>query len=395
MNARLLAVERARVSKLAFLSISGIALVCSLGVAATASTAIGQPLSAGADAGTGVPKKPLPWRGTNFNFNQAMTTTAIGIGRDNIGGEGEFYGMQWDLNPVLFVLDQQHDKIRLDASAGFGVELTNSDSTRTQREPYFTDVQLGAQYTRDIFVSEDSEWATRGALRTRFIFPTSLPSFNSGRYLTFQLGGWLRQQFKLLGNDADGLQNLTVQAGFTWSHLFSRSFQPTNASLNRIRQNATGQGVENDILTSGSFDINRLIPSLTLNLPLYKDLSLSLQGALIARFRHPWEGQACEAQTLTGCVKGDTSPDQISYLTNSSFDVSLSQGVFDVVYLTLGYNNETLSLGEDGQFRNPFYSPDAQFYLDVTTYIDEIYSKASGRSEFQSNVVSSTGMPSF
>lgn len=381
-------------SKLAFQSISAIALVCSIGVGATASTAVAQPLSAGADAGHGIPAKPLPWRGTNFNFNQAMTTTTVGIGRDNIGGESEFYGMQWDLNPVLFVLDQEHDKIRLDASIGMGVELTDSDSTKTEREPYLTDAQLGAQYTRDIFVSEDKEWATRGALRTRFIFPTSEPSMNSGRYLTFQLGGWLRQQFKLLGNEADGLQNITVQAGLTWSHLFSRSYQPTNESLNRIRQNATGVGVKNDILTSGSFDIDRLIPSLTINVPLYKDLSFSVQGGLVARFRHPWEGQACEAQTLTGCVKGDVSPEQISYLTNSIFDVSLSQGVFDVVYLTLGYNNETLSLGEDGLTRNPFYSPDAQFYLDITTYLDEVYSKASGRSQFESPVVSSTGMPS-
>ncbi|MFO0613782.1 MAG: hypothetical protein U0414_14415 [Polyangiaceae bacterium] len=389
-------------SKLAFLSISGIALLT-----ATAQTAVAQqppatppgttpaPAAPAPDAAQPPAPKPLIWRGTTFTFNQSVTSTAIGIGRDNIGGESEYYGMQWDVNPTLYVLDKPKDKIRLDVDAGVAVEITNSDTTTTNHEPYFTDLQFGAQYVRDIFTSEDSEWSTKGSVRTRFIFPTSPISFNSGKYLTFQLGGNVRQQIKLLGSDADGLNNLTVGVGLTWSHLFSRSYQPTNESLNRVRQNATGQGVANDILTSGSFDIDRLIPSLSLGLPLYKDLSLSVEGRLIGRFRHGWEGQDCEAQTLTGCVRAATSPDQVTYITNSSFDVSLSQGFYDVVDVTLGYNNETLSLGEDGQFRNPFYSPDAQFYLDISANIDEIYSKASGRSKFQSNVVSSTGMPAF
>lgn len=387
-------------SKLAFVSISGIALLT-----VSAQTALAQqaapatppgtvPAAAPApDAAQPPPAKPLIWRGTTLNFNQSVTSTAVGIGRDNIGTEGEYYGMQWDVNPTLYVLDLPKDKIRLDAVAGVGVEITNSDSTTTNHEPYFTDLQFGAQYQRDIFTSEDAEWSTKGLLRTRLIFPTSPISFNSGKYLTLQLGATARQQIKLLGNDADGLNNLTVSLGLTWSHLFSRSYQPTNASFSRVRQNATGKSVANDILTGGSFDIDRLIPSLSLGLPLYKDLSLSVAGSLIGRFRHPWEGQACEAQTLTGCVKADESPEHITYVTNSSFDVSLSQGVYDVVNLTLGYHNETLTLGEDGITRNPLYSPYAQFYLDITANIDQIYSKASGRSKFGSNVVSASGMP--
>ncbi len=387
-------------SKLAFLSISGIALLTVSAQSAFAQQAnpatvpgLAPAPAPAPDAGEPPPPKPLIWRGTTFTFNQSVTSTAVGIGRDNIGTEGEYYGMQWDLNPTLYVLDLPKDKIRLDADAGVGVEITNSDSTTTNREPYFTDLQFGAQYQRDIFTSEDTEWSTKGILRTRFIFPTSPISFNSGKYLTFQLGASVRQQIKLLGNEADGLNNLTVGLGLTWSRLFSRSYQPTNETFVRVRQNASGQSVRNDILTSGSFDIDRLIPTLSLGLPLYKDLSLSVSGSLIGRFRHAWDGQDCEAQTLTGCVRAGTSPDKVTYITNSAFDVSLSQGVYDVIDVTLGYHNETLTLGEDGTTRNPFYSPYAQFYLDITANIDQIYSKASGRSKFNTNVVSATGMP--
>ena len=57
-------------------------------------------------------------------------------------------------------------------------------------------------------------------------------------------------------------------------------------------------------------------------------------------------------------------------------------GVTDqVVGLTLGYNNSNMQLCLDGQRRNFFYSPDAQFYLDITANLDVIYSKVTGRGE--------------
>jgi len=242
-------------------------------------------------------------------------------------------------------------------------------------------------------------------VKARLTFPTSKLSIDEGKYLTTSLGASIGQTFKLLGSNADGFNNVTVTVGLTWNHLFSASYNPTNPNLERTRQNAHGGSELSDQLTFNSFDIDRLIPAVGIDLPLYKDLSLAVQGRLIGRFKHAWEGQPCEAQTLTGCVKADPgSPDQITYTTNSTFDVSLTQSVFGLVDVTVGYNNETLSLGEDGRIRNPFYSPDAQFYLDLVANIDEIYSTASGRSKVEtpvSNTASNakgnakTGMPSF
>lgn len=335
---------------------------------------------------------PLIWRGSTFTFNQAVTSTAVGIGRDNIGGEGEYYGLDFTLAPRLYLLDLEKDKIYATVEAGFAVELTNSDTTTTRNEPYFKDLQAGIAYARNLFLSEDKEWSTDAAIRGRFIFPTSPTSYNQGRLLTTSLGASVGQTIRLLGNAADGLNNITVTAGFTWAHLFSRSYSPVNGDLQRTRQNATGASFESDQLTFNSLDIDRLIPSIALDLPLYKDLSLATQFRLIGRFKHKYEGTDCDVELATGCVSGASSPDAVTYVTNSTFDVALTQGIYDVVDVTLGYNNETLTLGEDGQNRNIFYSPDAQFYLDITANIDVIYSKASGRDK---KAVASYAPPSF
>jgi hypothetical protein len=41
----------------------------------------------------------------------------------------------------------------------------------------------------------------------------------------------------------------------------------------------------------------------------------------------------------------------------------------------LGYSNSASSLGPSGTYRNPFVSPDALFYADVTFSFDRIYQR--------------------
>ncbi len=353
--------------------------------------------------------EPLIWRGTTFTWTNAVTTTTLGVGRDNIGSEDDFYGMDWVLAPQLYVLDLPSDKIILAAEAGIALEITDSGTTTTRKEPQFRDTHLSVGYNRNIWTSEDKEWATKGSLRTRAIFPTSPVSQGQGRYLTTTFGITLSQQIRLLGNAADGLNNLNVVAGFTYSHLFARSYSATNPDLERTRQSASGQNILSDQLTTSSLDIDRIIPSITFILPIYKDLSITTGWRLIGRFKHDFDSGGCDVDQpgIGGCLdvdanEGDEGP--ITYVTNSSFDVAITQPIYDVVSLTLGYNNETLTLGEDGKSRNVFYSPGAQFYIDLGVNLDAIYAKASGREKFElppgprSSVTAASnagGMPSF
>lgn len=320
--------------------------------------------------------KPSRFRFSTFSWSQSASTTMLGVGRDNIGNEDDVY--VWDLSiaPQYWFYDEKDDKLFVNANLGMSVEWTDAATTTTKHEPQLTDFQLGLGYNRSIWTSEDSEYLTRFFVRTRAIFPTSPVSQAQGRYLTTSLGVSILQVIKLLGNEADGLNNLTLLPGVTWSHLFSRSYTPTNPDLERTRQSAGGQTIISDQLTFSSMDVDRIIPGIFASLPLYKDLTLNTTWRLISRFRHDFEGTGCDATVMGECVEADRDPNRTTYLTNSSVDFSLTQGIYNIVFLTVGYNNETLTLGEDGQNRNVFYSPSALFYFDVSVQLDQIYAKA-------------------
>lgn len=321
----------------------------------------------------------LIWRGTTFTWTHSITTTTLGVGRDNISDDADSYAWDFVLAPQLYLLDLPDDKIFATAEAGVSVEWTDSDTTTTKHEPQFRDTQLGVGYQRNIFTSDDKEWSTKGTVRLRYTFPTSKISIEQGRYGVISPSLSFTQVLRLLGSKADGLNNLTVVAGLTYSHLFSRSFNPTNPDLERQRQNASGASIFSDQLSYRSFDIDRLIPAATFILPLYKDLSLTTAFRLIGRFRHDFKGSDCEIIVMGECQKAERLSDRATYLTDSTFDISLSQPIYDMFQLNVGYNNETLTIGEDGKARNVFYSPGAQFYLDIVANIDVIYEKASGR----------------
>jgi hypothetical protein len=330
--------------------------------------------------------KPLVWRGTSFTWNQAVTTTEVGIGRDNIGDEDGFYGWDFLFTPNLYVVDLPKDKVNVFAELGWHTELTNGD-TVDERETLFKDMQLGARYNRTIWENggrEPGEYVTSGSFTTRLVLPTSDISRTQGRYLVtaFSLGA--KQQIKLLGKSAAGLNNLTVGATGTYSHLFSRATQPTLGEPVRERTNASGNVFDSDALSSRAYDVNRVTLGLNAGLPIYKDLAVATQVRLIANFRHDFDGEGCDAPVVNepdGCVDVPQDPTRTTYHPMTTFDVALTYPIVEVVDLALGYSNETLWIGEDGQRRGIFYSPGAQFYLDITANLDAIYSKITNRDQ--------------
>lgn len=341
------------------------------------------------DAGGGKKApKPLIWRGTTFTWNQAASSQALGIGADYQSDDYFFYGWDFTFAPNLYVYDAPKDKVTVFAELGWTTELTNSDTTTDEHETLFKDMQLGSRYSRTIWESggkEAGEYVTSGNVSARFVLPTSEISATQGRYLVTALGLGAKQQIKILGKNAKGLNNITVGPSFTWSHLFARSYQPTNTENFRTRQNASGQSFESDVLGTKSLDLNRVTLGLSFGLPLVQDLSLQTQFRLVGRFKHDFEtgggSTPCEVTNVGGnsCVVADRTQDRTLYQPGTTFDIALSYPVFEVVDFTLGYNNDTSAIGEDGKRRGIFYSPDAQFYLDITANLDSIYSKITKR----------------
>lgn len=330
----------------------------------------------GAEKGNGIPKilEPNRFRFSTAGTTLSMTTTAVGVGRDNIGSENDFVGLDYYFAPQWWFYDEKDHKFFVSGQIGASTELTDSNTTTTTREPQFYDATVGLGYNGSIYTSEDKAWLSRLLVRTRAILPTSPVSQGQGRYLTTSLFAGVLQTIPLLGNDAHGLNSLAIVPGVTWAHLFSRSYTPTNSDLERVRQSASGRTVSSDQVTFNSMDVDRIVPSVFASLPLYDNLSFNTTFRLIGRFRHDFEDETC-VQTATGCVTPDRDENRVTYLTNSSVDLSLSYGIFDLAFFTVGYLNETLSIGEDGQRRNAFYSPDAQFYVDLSFQLSEIYKR--------------------
>jgi hypothetical protein len=325
---------------------------------------------------------PLRWRGTTFTWNHAATTTLLGVGRDNIGGEEEVYSWAFNLRPRFYIVDLPNDKLSASADIGWEVELTDSSLTTDRNEVLFQDMTLGLGYAKTLWESGGSqkgEHKTTASLSGSFRLPTSKVSLNQGKYLTTYLGPSVTQQIKILGKKADGLNNVTVRVGTMWGHLFSEAYTPVNGDLNRTRQNATGQTILSDQLSGTSFALNTLTTTLGINLPIYRGLQLSTEFGHIASFKHQsGDDGGCHTSVATdGCISVPPSEDATLYQPNTAFRIGLGYGILDVVDFELGYQNIARAIGEDGERRSMFYSPDAQFYVDLTANLDAIYLKAA------------------
>lgn len=348
------------------------------------------------------PPGPSRFAGSTFGWNHTASTTLVGVGRDNIGAEGDYYSWFFTLSPSFFVYRDKVHQVRLSASPTLGVEMTNSDSTTTEREPQLLDIPVRLTYVANVYKSaapgaapvapgkggaaaaRDPTLAGGGRFRTWGIvsggvnLPTAPTSYNQGRYLTTVATLGVRQQVELLGNDAAGLNNITFTLSESWWHLFSRASTPTNEDLQIARQDNAGRTFASDQLTGRALVPNTLIHSLSFFIPVVGDLQLSSAFQLMSMFPYTFEGSDCEVQVSTGCVKAGRLQNRAEYRTLTTFDVNLAYQVSPELLVDIGYQNAFVSqLGEDGQRRNFFYSPGATFYADIIVTLDQLYKRVS------------------
>lgn len=332
--------------------------------------------------------KPNPWRFSWFTWNQAATTTLLGVGRDNLGNDGEQYTMDFTFTPRYYFYDHPTDQVSVGAEFGWTTELTNSDTTTNLHEVLFKDMQFNIAYNH-VFQNdangkiEEGEYKFLPGISGRVILPTSKASADEGKYLLTTLGLSARSQIRLLGNSSDWLSNIIVIPSVTWAHLFSRSYDPTNADLDRPRQDASGTTIFSDQLTMASFDMDRVAVGLTYFFPIWKSISFGQTYRLSHSFQHQWSTQCVAVSTGQACPTVDETPNGVvtqgavtTFDSNFSWFPDNNWG-----HVSLGYQNETGQLGPDGQHRNFFYSPDAQFYLDLVAHFDGIMDAIRGQKE--------------
>jgi hypothetical protein len=339
--------------------------------------------SSGADTTTKEPaKKPNPWGFTRFTWSNTGSTKIFGVGKDYIGTEDSQFVMGFGMNIRYVYLNEPKDRAYVNVGFGWDVEMTNSDSTTKERDPLFRDMSVSTGYSHVVYQSEDKETKTSPGLSVGLGLPTSLASRNQGKYFTSNVGALVIHQQKLRGSSADWFQGVLLFGSAGWSHLFSRATQPTNEAANIAQRprttcsNGDCAAEGTDALSGGLFTHDTVRLNLTYYLDIYKDLlSFGNTWGYDIPFKYTPPASDC-IKISTGCAKpGDlTNPNAGIPLT--TFDVSISYAIpSNLGRADFGYTNSAPALGEDGTRRSIFYSPDAQFYVNLVAYFDGIGEK--------------------
>ncbi len=346
--------------------------------------------------------KPKPsflsnFAGSSISWNNSVGATLMGLcpvgntveGLACQGGESDTYTQTFTIQPAFFLYRGDKHLVRAVSSFSILTEMTNSDSTTKVRQPDLFDVPIriidtipvaswgageggaaAGALARDPTLAGAAEYRTWLSFNGGVNFPTSRSSQGSGIYLTSVLGASVRQQVKLMGSSADFLNNITFTLGETWWHQFSRATTRTNLELDRERQTAGGGPILSDQLGGGALSENRLIHSLSFFMPIVGDLQLNGLFQIWNDFPYQFEGSTCEVEIDTGCVDLDKSQTKMRALTQ--FDVSLYYQISPEIGADVGYNNFSGQLGEDGKWRNPFFSPSSLFYADIILFPDQL-----------------------
>ena len=334
-------------------------------------------------------KKPNPFALSRFNWLNAASTKIFGVGSDYNSTDDEVYSMDFGLALRYTFVNQPKDKVFVSVGAGVEVELTNSDTTRLKREPRLRDTSVGVGYTRSLFVSNDKETRTSLQFIGSALLPTSPNSRLQGRYLGSSLTANVIHGQKLAGSKSDWFPDATVFGYFNWGHGFSRAYTPTTTELavtQRPRQVSCDKeaGCSNDSsdqLGSASLTHDTVRVGVALYLSLYKDvLSLGNAWEIAERYKYTFADTCVNLPTTVGCEPAGRLADATHRGALTTFDVSLSYTLLDNLgRIDLGYTNSTNQIGENGLRRSVFYSPEAQFYLNVSAYLDGIYEKAASQ----------------
>ncbi len=345
----------------------------------------------GPGADSGVTPNTLParvrWRGSNLNWGTNATTTALGIGRDNIGSEGEQVSMGFGLVLNYFILEgkladgtSRGYSFRVQTAPGFDVELTNSDFTSTKREPLFRDLPLQAIFAKPLWKSADEEWGLSMAANGTVLLPTSKLSYDRGIYVTTSPRVSLFAQVPLRGKKAEFLKNVLIGGSVRWDHQFSRATVPTNPDIDRPRQTLQGTAVRSDQLTGGSIDTNSLRTGafLFFDEKLFgKTLWVFLSGGLQYSFLNQPQVSSC-VEISTGCVDPTRVENPTTTRYTTSFGLGVSYFPASEWGFSIDYSNGATQIGLDGKRRNPLYSPDATLGASLILSIDAIYERLTG-----------------
>ena len=323
----------------------------------------------------------VPWRGTSFKWEHAVTTQTIGVGADYQSSSGDNYSMSFAFLVNYYLVDQDAWRLNVYVAPSFGVELTNSDWTSTYREPLFDDLPVAGNVSGTLYKTEDSAFVTSASGNLTLIFPTAPTSYHIGTYLTTSPRLSLSQTFPLAGEKSPVFKSFGAGLSGRWDHRFGAATTAVNADLARPRQTSGGSTYLSDQLSFSPLAQNTLRESISLDFPQQwgsHELTLSGAFSFAQSFKPDLVGNDCEVQLMTGCVKAQRDPDARTSQNSLGFSVALTYFPVPEAGVSLAYANMSGQLGPDGTRRNVFWTPDALFVADLYISFDAIYERITG-----------------
>ena len=290
--------------------------------------------------------KKLPFRGSSFTFSNSGNWYAY---------HNPTYSMSFDFRPRYYI----RDDLSLRARLMVDVEMTDSDSTNTVREPILSDLSLDVNYAPAFLKIPVLDINTAVSLRMQF--PTSKAS--QGRSLMFALapGVSLNRSFNLL--KGNWLPSVAVLYGF-------RAYKYFNEYTTRQVDITCSHPRDISCQQSGSRNTNwRFNNTFSVMLPIYKEkLTFTATVMLFHDIKYGMdetETTLSNGSTLT--VPG-TEVD-MSVATFSIFDITY--GVLPWLNLSAGVATFSNTLAQDSSYRFPLFNQNTNFYFDISIPIDK------------------------
>jgi hypothetical protein len=326
--------------------------------------------------GTEEEEKPSPWRGSILLFDQSVTTQTIGIGKDYQSYDPT-YELWWAFKPRYVFYSDDATTMSVSAWANLYLEVTNSDTTTTEREPLLGPTIISASVGHTVY--KLGEYKTSISVSPRLTLPTDKESRAAGRYFSLGAGAGVSQSVPINGKDATAFNSLRFELSGIYGHAFNNSTTPNDPNVTQERQDIANRLISDHQLTFSMNTHDSLSVRFGADAQLTPKLTFGVSYVL-ANSWHYWPPPVSAVSISTG----PTSPVTIANPTNVSVSTwalaSVDYDVMDEMSLGLGYYNKANQIGPDGQRRSPLWSPDARFFLTVTGNLDAI-AKRFTRSE--------------
>lgn len=312
------------------------------------------------------------WRGSILLLDQSITAETVGVGGAYQSPDPTY---EWwlALKPRYTLFDRGTDAVSLNLWMNAYLELTNSDTTTTYREPLLGPTWLWATYAHTF--REVRDYKTTLSAGPRLTLPTDKGAYDIGQFLGLGAVASVAQTFPLLGKGARALNGARLGLGVIYNHPFDRSTGPVNGDIHQLRDDIGGRPIVSDQLSGQMNQQHSLNLSFFGDLKIARRLELSLSYILL----NAWDyaPRATEVCITSGCVTPTSIANPTTYRVNTWLVAALEYGVIEELSVSLGYYNLANQLAPDGTRRDPLWSPTARIFLTLTSNLDAVYRRVT------------------